>query len=251
MRVDWQQELEGLSLQQIRDLLAPLPFADTPFGTKWIASRLMQAGERKKAAPSRAERLVRGLVASELIGVSPEDPTTFVLTDIGVQLRAAQARPRLKRARAEKAILRLFEIVQEINANPAYMHDVATVAVFGSYITEQPDLGDIDVAVELRARWTSSGKISDFDARQVTFRAAFPPPQSVLQNYADRLAWPEIYTKRVLRSADKQAMKILHLSELERLGCPYRRIYPDTADVEAKPNWSCARREIKLKPASN
>ena len=56
--------------------------------------------------------------------------------------------------KSESLLEALLKTVDRINADPIFMHDVEWVAVYGSYITDRPDLGDVDVAAKLRARWS-------------------------------------------------------------------------------------------------
>jgi hypothetical protein len=169
-----------------------------------------------------------------------------VLTATGISLRAARATKRLNRERADKAIARLLRIADEINGDPIFLHDVAGVAVFGSYIGDSPDLGDIDVAINLRARWKRGlGADSDHERRKRAFDEQYPPPPSFYEKHWWR-SWAETYTKRLLRA--DPAMVIIEQIELENIGCPYRLIYPTHLEVAAKPGWSFERGEIVLLP---
>lgn len=44
-----------------------------------------------------------------------------------------------------------------------------------------------------------------------------------------------------------RAMNLTERSELERLGCAYRVIFPEMKDVPAQPDWSSERTEIVLR----
>lgn len=249
MRVDWQQELEGYSLLQIRDALRKLPFTDTEFTAGFVAKNL--AG---RVPLITAKRLIIGLIESGLVEFADEGPDNsaprFVLTDTGISLRAAHATRRFKRARAEKAVGKLLRTAEAINADPIFLHNVGSVAVYGSYITGTPDLGDIDVAVKLKARWAPQsglgGNKTEREMMAEKFEAKHPPPPSFYEKGFWRF-WPETYTMRLLRT--DPGMKIIEQGELELIGCPYRQIYPDTVDVPAKPDWSFDRQEIVLKRA--
>lgn len=105
------------------------------------------------ATKKTAQKILDGLIESGLVKASEEHPASFQLTDTGVSLRAASASKRFKRARADKAVTKILERVAEVNANPIFMHDVVSVAIYGSYITDAPYLGDIDIAIGLHGRW--------------------------------------------------------------------------------------------------
>ena len=80
--------------------------------------------------------------------------------------------------------------------------------------------------------------------RQEAFDAKFPPFEGVSRRFIDKLIWPDTYTERLLRV--DPAMKIIDRSELEIMGCAHRHIYRETADIPAKPDWSCERQETIL-----
>jgi predicted nucleotidyltransferase len=43
-----------------------------------------------------------------------------------------------------------------VNANPEFLYEVTDVVVFGSYLKDRDDLGDVDIAVRLKARITDN-----------------------------------------------------------------------------------------------
>lgn len=188
MRINWQQQLEGCSLLEIRNILRALPSAESSFTAEFLARRLdKNAYFRSRGVLARARSLADGLIASGIIKIDDSGPrpsrSRFVLTDAGMSLRAATAGRRFKRARADKAVAKLLNVVAEINADPIFLHDIISVAVFGSYLAGEPDLGDIDVAVQLKARWKPHRGLlglekTDLDRRREAFEARYPPPDS-------------------------------------------------------------------------
>lgn len=239
---------------QIRDVLRGLPYTDTSFGARFLEAGLSRICDLPaKELALRAERLLAGLLASGIVtpDMAGKSRGHFVLTDSGVSIRAARATKRLKRARADIAIAKLLNTVAQINSNPIFLHDVSWVAVFGSYLSDEPDLGDIDVCVKLAARWKPhlgllGREKTDLDRRRETFEAKYPPPDSFYQRRWWG-SWPETYTRRFLRT--DPAMVIVEPSALEGMGCPHRIIYPVTRDIAAQPGWLCERQEIVLRPA--
>ena len=61
------------------------------------------------------------------------------------------ARP-LIRSTAERKLSEFMERVRQVNITGRFAFRVRKVVVFGSYLTDSPRLGDIDIAVELVAR---------------------------------------------------------------------------------------------------
>ena len=253
MRVNWQQSLEGCSLLEIRNVFRAIGWADSAFTSEFIAKRLFgdKYGRVRRSDRDRAKRLTNGLLVSGLIeldeGAIKPSIEQFILADRGKSLRAASAIKRFGRARADKAISNLLEVVRHINGNPLFLHDIEWVAVFGSYLDGALELGDIDVAIQRRARWEpGAGTDTDRTRRQKLFEKKYPPPESFYQKGIWRF-WPEAYLDRLLARVDR-GLAIIERSELEKLGCRHREIFPTVTDFAAKPDWRCDRDEILLKP---
>jgi hypothetical protein len=248
VRVNWQQSLEGCSLLEIRNLLRSLRRGgDRSFSVPYLARFL---GDTKHRSPTRdvidrARRLVGGLIASGLIELNPKSSREeYELTDAGRSLCAASKTKRFCRARAEAAISKLLAVARQVNADPIFLHDIQSIAVFGSYLDDTADLGDIDVAVKLAARWNpAKGDDTDRTQRAERFERKYPPPESFYEKCWWG-SWAEIYTMRLLRV--DPAIKLVEFISLESLGCPYRLIFPKTKGVAAKPGWRFERHEIIL-----
>ena len=78
----------------------------------------------------------------------------------GNAMRAARIVPRINRAKAEKLLVDFLQCVEEVNAHPDLLHWVTEVRVFGSYLTNSDDLGEIDLAIK-KERRPASGSFSD------------------------------------------------------------------------------------------
>ena len=63
-------------------------------------------------------------------------------------MRAARSVPRLNRAKADKLLTDFLQSVEEVNAHPDLLHWVTEVRVFGSYLANSDDLGEIDLAIK-------------------------------------------------------------------------------------------------------
>lgn len=112
----------------------------------------------------------------------------------------------------------LPERAQAMNADPRYLHRVDRLAVFGSFLTDKPTLGDLDIFADLRVR-----VVPKTDEDNARFRRHFPPPDYIRRDFMSRLFWPELKFRRDLRIGP--GMHIHDWDELERLGCPYRLIF--------------------------
>lgn len=66
------------------------------------------------------------------------------------QLALAKISTGISREEADTLLARIVEKAAWVNAHPdAYDHRIACVVVFGSYLTDKPHLGDLDIGVEL------------------------------------------------------------------------------------------------------
>lgn len=54
---------------------------------------------------------------------------------------------KISRQKADEEIKKLIERAKEINANPELLVSIKLIRVFGSYLTDKQELGDIDLAV--------------------------------------------------------------------------------------------------------
>ena len=68
------------------------------------------------------------------------------------KVRAARSVQRLNRAKADKLLSDFLRSVEEVNTRPDLLHWVTEVRVFGSYLTNSDDLGEIDLAIKKEQR---------------------------------------------------------------------------------------------------
>jgi predicted nucleotidyltransferase len=67
----------------------------------------------------------------------------------GNALGGASAAKPYKRKTAEKALAEFMERVQKVNSDPYYLYKVTRVVLFGSYLTDVPEVSDVDIALEI------------------------------------------------------------------------------------------------------
>lgn len=73
----------------------------------------------------------------------------YSLTTKGNSLALASAAKPISRRRAEGLVAEVLERALVINAEGRYAYGVDRIVAFGSYLSASPDLGDVDLAVEL------------------------------------------------------------------------------------------------------
>jgi hypothetical protein len=117
----------------------------------WDAAQI--CGQRVPKRPDfakQARTLLDALVAEGY--VIPAKEGQFKITMKGAALSMTAFVPRMKRAKADALLKGVLDRVAAINADPAMLHWVTEVRVFGSYLKDTDDLGDLDLAFSYRRR---------------------------------------------------------------------------------------------------
>ena len=130
-----------------------------------------------------------------------------------------KGRPQVRRERADRLIAQMITEAEAINADATMIHTVTLLAVFGSYLTDKEVLGDLDVAIQFKGRWTPD----DFDERKRQFAIDHPMPPSTRRDYSGRMFWPETKLRRRIKVG--RGISLHDFSELEILGCPFRVVF--------------------------
>jgi hypothetical protein len=117
---------------------------------------------------------------------------------------------RINRAKAEALLKGVLERVASINADPELLHWVTEVRVFGSYLTDSDDLGDLDLALSYQLRPTGDDKdfldaISAFAVKHNKKHLSFD----------GQLDLPERMVKRRIKGRSPY-ISMHYVSELER-----------------------------------
>jgi hypothetical protein len=118
--------------------------------------------DQATAAPTLIEQLLKDGMIEVIVRFSDcREQVAYQLTIKGNAMRATKRAARIDRAGAEKLIADFLQCVDEVNAHPDLLHWVTEVRVFGSYLTNSDDLGEIDLAIRKERR---PGKDSFIDA---------------------------------------------------------------------------------------
>jgi hypothetical protein len=144
MKIDRNAVVAGQPVRKVRDLL------------RWLGTAgLAVAGfaERLAIPEAEAERWLAGMLELGLLepsGAAVDGAQYYRVTRDGAQLAAAVFLKRIARAKGERIIADLLDRADIINADPDLLYRVATIDVFGSYITDAPELGDLDLVLTLK-----------------------------------------------------------------------------------------------------
>jgi len=138
--------IAGVPAVEMRDALRRLRDSIWPFGALMHELKM----EEPLAASVLHQLLAQGLVE---VAFESARERCYALTMDGTALALASASRPIKRKTADRLLAELLRRAKEINGDPGYAHYVAKVFVFGSYLTDRPDLGDVDVAVEIAPKF--------------------------------------------------------------------------------------------------
>ncbi len=144
MHIDPKAEIAGLPALAVRR------FFRRSRSYSWEPTRLQR---EFRLAPERAEQVITELHRLGFIEPDPHLPgSRWRLTVKGNGLAMASAARPLHRRTADQKLEQLLLRVSQVNADDYYLYKVARVGVFGSYLSEQERINDIDVAVDLVPR---------------------------------------------------------------------------------------------------
>lgn len=176
----------------------------------------------------KAEKQIADFVKLELISkceFQPEKDITYYETTIrGNALGMAKAGKPVSRGSADRVLREFLERVRSVNDRPELAHRVESVVVFGSYLSDQDKLNDLDIAVELKRRG------GDDEAHEKLRKASLDRACASgrrFGNIVEQLFWPQ----REVLLALKNRARTISLCEWESLfkmeGLQYRVIMGD------------------------
>lgn len=123
--------------------------------------------------------------------IEPSDPVIgqghWQLTWKGSALANASTRRPITRKTAERLVEEFLARVREVNA-AGYAYRVRRVIVFGSFLGDSPDLGDVDLSIELEDRYSDPGE------REAAHKARIAAAENAgrhFKDYLEMLGWPE------------------------------------------------------------
>ncbi len=217
-------EIAGVPIRRVRDCLR--------FFLGWHrdAFDLGMLQQRLGVDEELARAVARALIAQEY--VTPLEGGSYEFTDKGLELSQASASGKIKRATAESALAGLLKRAEEYNSDATKILTVDAIAVFGSFLTDKQELGDLDIAVRWRDRIADGNRST---------RALDYARRSGRQfsNFVELLAWPETELCQILK-ARKRTIKIqgwqafTQLVAKDRGRVNYKIVFGDPEHVTAE-----------------
>jgi hypothetical protein len=146
-----------------------------------------------------AQALIDALLKNGMIGLCADysRPEAYTTTMAGNAMRMTGFVPRVNRAKAEKLLADFLRRVAGVNARDDLLHWVTEVRVFGSYLTDSDDLGDLDLAIDLERRPVEkTGEYSWANACVEMARRS----GKTFGTYMDELVYPERLVRQLIKN---------------------------------------------------
>ncbi len=181
MRIRSTETIAGFPILRVRDALRGLRDPDS-WGAEALECHL-------KDSPDKVQALIGNLEGQgyiERTGNAPE--ASWHVTDLGSRFANATATRPMSRPTAERLAREFLARVDEVNRNSYYLYRVQKVVVFGSFLTESPTLGDLDLAVTLESREPDPDRRRTRENERIAHAAESGRHFS---NFTDQLFWPQ------------------------------------------------------------
>jgi predicted nucleotidyltransferase len=209
MQVGRDETIAGVRLMEVRDFL------------RWTGDGSVQLDaikERFHCDQARAEQIEKGLIDAGYIEKDPNETVTgkwYVVSALGRQLCNAKFIRRITRPEAEKLVAGLLERIKLVNERDELTHRITEVRVFGSYLSDKADLGDIDLAVQFTPRRPTH-------VEEAKLRAA--QSGKTMGNFLQIITYGRHEIRQILKNRSPYLSFHEH-SEPEELGVPYQVLF--------------------------
>jgi predicted nucleotidyltransferase len=148
MRIDKNDKISGQPIKRVRDFLRRLDD-----GHRWPKSNIAKFFN---ITPSGADEIIQEMLSARLLepsdGWPGSDENWYSRGEQGLRLANASLLKPISRAKANSLVEGFLTRVMKVNATAELLYAVSDVRVFGSYLQDQDDLGDIDLAVLFREK---------------------------------------------------------------------------------------------------
>jgi predicted nucleotidyltransferase len=182
----------------IRDLFKKL------LQTEWLPGAIEQILGLEIA---EATCLIEALLRDSYIEPSRIDGH-YHLTTKGYALANATAARPIRRETAERVLEEFLARVEAVNRDPELLYSIGEVWVFGSYLGEGDELGDVDVAATFVRREPDPGRFEELRRRRVE---QAKKAGRTFPTFLDELYWGRHEVELLLKSGQRS----LNLHDLE------------------------------------
>lgn len=192
MRISREQIICGVPAIALRDAFKRL---DSSWDIEYLAGLL-------KVPSEQAQECLSCLLGEGYVEPDSEvhGRQLFRVTLKGGALTLASALKPISRLKAESLVAEVVKRAREVNADPGQLYRVAKLTVFGSYLSDAEELGDVDIAVGLARKddeWPPMPEGEYEYARRLPQGARKP------RGPFETLAWPQEAVWRILKGKSR------------------------------------------------
>ncbi len=126
-------------------------------------------------------------------------PGWYRVAETGARFASKSLIKPLPRAVADRLIGEMLERARAINRDPAFLFYVSEISLFGSYLTDAQELGDIDVALEFGRRMSDPVKFR----KAVVARARELAPDRYFYLASDEWSFLRNETRKALKNRNR------------------------------------------------
>ncbi len=214
VKISGKDILGGYPTLAIRGLLRQSP--------EWLTLEL--ASNALAIDESAAGTLFRALESEGYIVPLPQEQGYWRTTVKGNALTMASAGRPLRRAAADKLLREFLARVEQARDEPHWCFKVTRAVVFGSYLSDVPTLGDVDVAVEFRRAHSEQTVQHVLEER---CRNEAEQAGRRFSTFADRLFWPDRQIRMFLKARSRLSLHDLKDDARIVEAGPHMTIYAD------------------------
>jgi predicted nucleotidyltransferase len=213
MKVGREETIAGVRLMKVRDFL------------RWTGDSSVQLdaiAERFGCDHAKAKQIEKALTDAGFIEDDPNEPKLgkwYVVSALGRQLANAKFVRRITRPEAETLVAGLLNRVKLVNERDELTHQVTEVRVFGSYLSDKADLGDVDLAVQLTPRRATH-------VEEAKLRAA--RSGKTMSNFLQIITCGRHEVRQILKNRSPY-LSIHEFGEPEELGVAYQVLFSTAA----------------------
>ena len=141
-----------------------------------------------------------------------------------------RGRPQVRRERADQLVVALVVEAGLINDDPLAWYEVTKLSVFGSYLSNKPVLGDLDIAVRTTPRWRHG--TDGFTRAWREFPLACPAPAAIACDQLTFIHWPRLYVLRRLKRLGR-GISVHSQEDLDSCGFKHHVVF-EKPEVEVR-----------------
>ena len=174
-------------------------------------------------APAAADNFVDEMLVAKILEPDHDRLCTEVYYgcgEAGPRLRNARFSSPIRRARADSMLKDFLTRVSNVNRDKDLLYTVGEVRVFGSYIEPCDELGDLDIAIELRLKQKDGVDCGD----QLIQRARQSGRR--FQNLLERVAYAQREVVLILKARNTY-LSIHSMEDLKRIGAGSRILFKE------------------------